>query len=111
MYTMDAEDLNNWDEERYLELNSYFRVRIQILVDSDPYIKELLHQNKALQLNDLIDRLSEEDQKRWHEFLKLDSIKLHIDMRNHLEGKGTPYNPRDGFTSGAVDDDDRPPTW
>lgn len=110
---MEDNNLEHWDEQRYLELNSYFRVRIQILVDSDPYIKEMTAQAKGLQLNDLINRLSEDDQLLWHEFLQLDSIKLYRDMRNHLEGKGTPYNPRDGFSSGDADDDEDgpPPTW
>lgn len=108
---MDRENLENWDEERYLELNSYFRVRIQILLDTDPHLKQLLLQKQSLQLSDLIDQLSNEDKAMWREFLQLDSIKLHIDMRNHLEGKGTPFNPRDGFANPDDDDDDRPPVW
>ena len=109
---MDNANLNDWDEERYLELNSYFRLRIQILVDSDPYIREMMEQGKSMQLNDLIGQLSDDDQELWHEFIKLDSIKLHRDMQNHLEGKGIPYNPRDGFSGSDIeDDDDAPPTW
>ncbi|MBC5773236.1 hypothetical protein H8S95_04100 [Pontibacter sp. KCTC 32443] len=110
---MENINLNDWDEARYLELNAYFRVRIQVLVDSDPYIREMMEQEKSMQLKDLIDRLSDEDQQLWHEFLRLDSIKLHRDMKNHLEGKGTPYNPRDGFSGSVSDDDDEdmPPTW
>ena len=108
---MDSKDLENWDEERYLELNSYFRVRIQILLDADSHIKQLMEQPQGLQLNDLINQLSDEDQELWREFLQLDSIKLHIEMRNHLEGKGTPYNLRDGFAGSGDDDDDRPPVW
>jgi hypothetical protein len=108
---MDSKDLEDWDEARYLELNSYFRVRIQILLDADPHIKQLMEEQRSLQLSDLINQLSEEDQQLWHEFLQLDSIKLHIDMRNHLEGKGTPYNPRDGFASSDDEDEDRPPVW
>ena len=108
---MEQPNLNEWDEARYLELNSYFRVRIQILVDSDPYIRDMMEQGKPLQLSDLINQLSDDDQELWHEFIKLDSIKLHRDMQNHLEGKGTPYNPRDGFTSAEDDDEDQPPTW
>ena len=74
-------------------------------------LKQLMQQQQSLQLSDLIDQLSDEDQELWREFLQLDSIKLHIDMRNHLEGKGTPYNPRDGFAGPDDDDDDRPPVW
>lgn len=110
---MEEPNLNEWDEERYRELNSYFRIRIQVLVDSDPVIKGMVQQGKSMQLSDLINQLSDDDQQLWHEFIKLDAIKLHLDMQNHLEGKGTPYNPRDGFNSSAEDDeeDDRPPIW
>lgn len=109
---MEDINLNDWDEARYLELNSYFRVRIQVLIDSDPYIKELIASGKEMQLSDLIDQLSEEDQAQWQEFMKLDTIKLYHDMRNHLEGKGKPYNPRDGFAGSQEDDDeDYPSTW
>ncbi|MBB6610078.1 hypothetical protein H7F15_03425 [Pontibacter sp. Tf4] len=109
---MEQENLNEWNEERYRELNSYFRVRIQVLVDSDPYIRDMVQQGKSLQLNDLISQLSEDDQELWHEFIRLDAIKLHHDMQNHLEGRGTPYNPRDGFSSTTDDDDeDVPPVW
>ncbi|HEY4650259.1 MAG TPA: hypothetical protein VIG72_02545 [Pontibacter sp.] len=106
-------NLNEWDKERYLELNAYFRVRIQVLVDSDPYIKELIRKGEGMQLSDLINQLSDDDKALWDEFLHLDSIKLHRDMQNHLEGKGTPYNPRDGFSNEGPDDedDDMPPIW
>ena len=104
-------DLENWDEERYLELNTYFRVRIQGMVDSDPYIKDLIKQEPGLQLQDLIDRMSERDQELWVEFIKLDRIKLHMDMQNHLEGKGTPYSPQKGFGNNLTDAGEDKAPW
>ena len=90
-------DLSKWDEERYIELNTYFRVRIQGLVDSDPYIKQLIDSEESLQLQDLIERMSVKDQGLWKEFIELDRLKLYQDMRDHLEGRGTPYSPQKGF--------------
>lgn len=104
-------ELENWDEDRYLELNTYFRVKIQGMVDSDPYIKELIQQEPGLQLQDLIDRMSDEDQELWKEFIRLDRIKLHIDMQNHLEGKGTPFSPRTGFGGQPADPSDPSAPW
>lgn len=104
-------DLTKWDHARYLELNTYFRVKIQGMVDSDPYIKELIQEKPGLQLQDLIGRMSERDQELWGEFMELDRIKLHIDMQNHLEGKGTPYSPQKGFGSNLPDTDDDTAPW
>lgn len=104
-------DFSKWDEERYVELNTYFRVRIQGLVDSDPYIKELIETDKNLQLHDLIERMSLKDQGLWKEFIELDQIKLHKDMRDHLEGRGTPYSPQTGFGNKLSDSEDNTPLW
>jgi hypothetical protein len=104
-------DLSDWDDERYIELNSYFRVKIQGMVDSDPYIQELMKQDTGLQLQDLIDRMSEKDQELWAEFIALDRIKLHIDMQNHLEGKGTPYSPQRGFGNNLTDAEQDSTPW
>jgi hypothetical protein len=104
-------DLENWDEGRYKELNSYFRMRIQDMVDSDPRIKELMLQQNGLQLRDLVNNLAEHEQEMWQEFMKLDQLKLQIDMHNHLHGKGTPYNPLTGFASEEEDDEDSTPLW
>lgn len=94
-----------------MELNTFFRVKIQGMVDSDPYIRDLQRQEGGLQLSDLIDRMSEQDQERWAEFIRLDRIKLHRDMQNHLEGKGTPYTPQKGFGSNTGESDDGPTPW
>lgn len=104
-------DMEQWDEDRYMELNTYFRVKIQGMVDSDPYIRDLQKQKEGLQLHDLIDRMSEQDQELWAEFIRLDRIKLHIDMQNHLEGKGTPYDPRSGFGGNKSDNESDQSPW
>ncbi|WP_242928294.1 hypothetical protein [Pontibacter vulgaris] len=108
---MEKINLSDWDEDRYLELNTYFRIMIQRLVDSDPYIKELQQQDSGLQLQDLIGRMSDRDQLLWEEFIKLDKIKLHQDMIDHLEGRNTPYHPQSGFSrkDPSSDDDDQHP--
>lgn len=103
--------MEKWDEERYVELNTYFRIRIQGMVDSDPYIKDLIQQAPGLQLQDLVERMTEQDQGLWVEFLELDRIKLHIDMQNHLEGRGKPFSPRTGFGSSSPDEDEGFSTW
>lgn len=105
---MDNKESESWDEERYLELNMYFKVKIQGMVDGDPYIQKLLRQDKGLELQDLIERMSDHDQQLWEEFIYLDRIKLHMDMRNHLEGRGTPYKPGHGFSSGSAGDREDP---
>ncbi|MCC9167019.1 hypothetical protein [Pontibacter harenae] len=107
---MKKEDFSNWDEERYKELNAYFRVNINKLLESDPYLKDILAEKGSLQLEDLVDRMSIKDQQLWQEFLELDRIKLHKDMQDHLEGKGTPYSPRNGFGKTSLDDQEEE-TW
>lgn len=104
-------EMEHWDEDRYMELNTYFRIKIQGMVDSDPYIRDLQKSEDGLQLADLINRMSDSDQELWKEFIKLDRIKLHLDMQNHLEGKGTPYTLRHGFGSASSDADDSPSPW
>ncbi len=103
---MEKINLAEWDEDRYLELNTYFRIMIQRIVDSDPHIKQLQQQDQGLELQDLIDRMSERDQLLWEEFLKLDKIKLHQDMIDHLEGRNTSYKPQSGFTKNNLSPDD-----
>jgi hypothetical protein len=105
------QEMEEWDEERYMELNTYFRVKIQGMVDSDPYIRDLQQQESGLHLSDLIDRMSEHDQDLWAEFIRLDRIKLHRDMQNHLEGKGTPYTPRYGFGGKPENPEDSATPW
>lgn len=108
MYT--DRDTNEWDDEKYNLLNAHFRQKINELLRSDPYLQEAVSAGKGLQLEDLIDRMSERDKKLWVEFIRLDRIKLDRDMRDHLEGRGTPYDPRTGFgnSTGSINDEEQP---
>ena len=97
------QQMEHWDEDRYVELNTFFKVKIQRMLDSDPYIRDLQRQEGGLQLRDLIDRMSEREQELWVEFIQLDRMKLNRDLQNHLEGKGKPYSPQKGFDQGLED--------
>ncbi|PRY12410.1 hypothetical protein CLV24_108154 [Pontibacter ummariensis] len=105
---MENPHLENWDEEKYTHLNTYFRIRIEQLLRQDPELQQLLEQNKA-QLQDVVNSMNEDDQERWQEFVELDQQKLQIDMWNHLHGIGTPYNPRTGFRGPDADEDEEAP--
>ncbi|MHA6249619.1 hypothetical protein ACXYMU_16870 [Pontibacter sp. CAU 1760] len=102
---------NDWDEEKYKLLNAHFRQQIKRLLAKDPYLAEAAATGKSLQLEDIVHRLSAKDQLLWEEFIMLDRIKLHLDLNNHLEGRGTPYDPRTGFgdtQQDAADELDNP---
>lgn len=92
-------NLDNRGEERYKELNTYFRIKIDQLLRQDEQLKEQLEQSSKLQINDIVTQMNEADQERWTEFLKLDKLKLEVDMWNHLHGIGTPFQPGLGFNS------------
>ncbi|MCC9136051.1 hypothetical protein ACFSKU_16390 [Pontibacter silvestris] len=94
---MENKDLENWNEERYKELNTYFRIKIELLLRTNPHLKDQMQQGHNLKLNDLVMQLSEEDKQRWEEFIVLDKIKLEVDMWNHLNGTGPGYQPGIGF--------------
>ena len=102
---------SGWDAARYQELNDYFRLKIKTMLESDPYLQELLDQGKGLQLEQLTDRMSDLDQQRWQEFLQLDQLKFQQDLHNHLEGRGTPYNLRKGFDRFSSGKDENSSTW
>ncbi|WP_242919481.1 hypothetical protein [Pontibacter liquoris] len=95
------EEMNpeNWNEARYKELNTYFRIKIEHMLRTDTHMQEQLEQNPKLELADLVAHFSEEDQERWKEFIALDQQKMKVDMWNHLNGTGTRYEPGIGFTS------------
>lgn len=101
---------HEWDDEKYNLLNAHFRQKINELLQSDPYLKEAVSTGKGLQLEDLIDRMTAKDKKLWIDFMRLDRMKLDMDMQNHLEGKGTPYDPRTGFgnSTGNISDEEQP---
>lgn len=90
-------NVNEWDDEKYNLLNAHFRQRINELLSTDPDLLETVREGKGLQLEDLIDKMTPKDKMLWKEFMNLDRMKLDMDMKNHLEGKGTPYSPRTGF--------------
>jgi hypothetical protein len=107
---MEKPDLRDWDAARYKELNEYFRVRIRTMLESDPYLQELVEVNKSLELEQLIERMSFKDQNLWEEFIKLDQLKFHQHLYDHFEGKGRPYNSRTGFNNSELPGDDNS-TW
>ncbi|GAA4431091.1 hypothetical protein GCM10023188_18300 [Pontibacter saemangeumensis] len=109
---MDAEELHPaWDEEKYRLLNAHFRQQINTLLRTDTYLADAVAGGKSLQLQELIGRMTEKDQRLWQEFLALDRIKLHLDMKDHLEGRGTPFSPRTGFQGPSGTKDDIGDAW
>ena len=86
-----------WDEEKHLLLNAHFRQRINELLQTEPFLKKAVSSGKSIELPDLVNRMTEKDQRLWQEFMRLDRVKLHLDMNDHLEGRGTPYSARTGF--------------
>ncbi|MFD1188051.1 hypothetical protein [Pontibacter rugosus] len=92
---MENINLENFDEERYKELNTYFRIKIEQLLQTNPALQELPN----LQLSDLVDQFSDDDKERWEEFIQLDKLKMQVDMWNHLNGNGTRFQPGIGFTN------------
>lgn len=107
---MQEQNPNEWDDEKYNLLNAHFRQKINELLGTDPYLLEIVSQGKGLQLDELIDRMTARDKQLWKEFMRLDRMKLDRDMRDHLEGKGTPYSPQKGFgnSTGTIGDDEHP---
>ncbi|KAA5541185.1 hypothetical protein [Adhaeribacter rhizoryzae] len=102
---MEPNNLDKWDVARYNELNGYFRIKIKYLLESDPFLMEIIAQQNSIALPDLVDRMSLDDQQQWAEFLALDKLKLHLNIQNHLEGKGTPYSPENGFASDSANNE------
>lgn len=99
-----------WDDEKYNLLNAHFRQKINELLTTDPYLQEAVSKGKGLQLEELIDRMTARDKQLWVEFIRLDRMKLDRDMRDHLEGRGTPYSAQNGFgnSTGNIGDDEQP---
>ena len=103
---MENPNLGNWDEARYKELNTYFRIKIELMLRTNPHLVAQQQENTTMHLQQLVNELSDEDEERWEEFMKLDKQKMELDIWNHLHGKGTRYRPGIGFTKS---DDDT--TW
>ncbi|WP_181306352.1 hypothetical protein [Rufibacter sp. XAAS-G3-1] len=86
-----------YDAARHRELNGYFRDRIQHQLTTDPHLQNQVAQGNSLQLKEIVESLTLNDQVLWKEFLHLDQLKMHQDLQNHLEGKGTPLHDGSGF--------------
>lgn len=101
---------DEWDDEKYNLLNAHFRQRINELLRTDPYLQQAVREGKQLQLGELIDRMTAKDKQLWITFMRLDKMKLDRDMKNHLEGKGTPYSPENGFgnSTGSIGNEEKP---
>jgi hypothetical protein len=91
--------IEQWNEERYRELNTYFKIRVEQLLQQNENLRAQVANRNDLQLSDFVAHMTEHDQERWDEFIQLDKLKFEIDMWNHLNGKGTPYQPGIGFNS------------
>lgn len=90
-------NLENWNEERYKELNTYFRIIIEQMLRTNSSLVERQQQDTKMDLEELVAHFSEDDQERWAEFLELDKLKMQVDMWNHLNGNGTRFQPGVGF--------------
>ncbi|TPE43277.1 hypothetical protein [Pontibacter mangrovi] len=99
---MENPNLEHWNEERYKELNTYFRIKIELLLRTNPHLVAQ-QQESTLHLQELVAEFSQEDKERWEEFMRLDKLKMEIDMWDHLHGKGTRYRPGLGFTNSEDD--------
>ncbi|WP_207430210.1 hypothetical protein [Sabulibacter ruber] len=109
---MNQNERTEWDAERYRELNSYFRERINQLLTSDPHLVNQVAQGKGLQLEEIVESMTLNDQVLWKEFLELDHMKMQIDIQDHLEGKGTPLDSQKGFYRQHHDpDEDEDALW
>ncbi|ALJ00522.1 hypothetical protein [Rufibacter tibetensis] len=86
-----------WDADRYKELNGHFREKINQLLTTDPHLQKLVEEGKSIQLEELVESMTLNDQVLWKEFLQLDQQKMHQDLQNHLEGKGDPLHDQSGF--------------
>jgi hypothetical protein len=102
---MEKPNMENWDEARYKELNTYFRIKIEHMLRTNPHLVAQQQDNSTLHLQQLVNEFNEEDKERWEEFMRLDKLKMEADMWDHLHGRNTRYRPGIGFT----DPDDT--TW
>ncbi|WP_299762551.1 hypothetical protein [uncultured Pontibacter sp.] len=99
---MENPHLENWDETRYKELNTYFRIKIEHMLRTNPHLVAQ-QQESSIHLQELIAEFGEDDKERWAEFIRLDKLKMEADMWDHLHGRGSRFRPGLGFTS-ANDD-------
>lgn len=95
---MENPNLQNWDAARYKELNTYFRIKIEQMLRTNPHLLAQQQEN-TLHLEQLVQEFTEEDKERWQEFIHLDKLKMEADMWDHLHGKGTRFRPGLGFVN------------
>ncbi|WP_210488868.1 hypothetical protein [Rufibacter aurantiacus] len=101
-----------WDEDRYRELNGYFREKIQHQLSTDPHLQKQIAEGKSLDLTEIVESLTLNDQVLWKEFMHLDQLKMHRDLQNHLEGKGNPLHDKSGFyRRHNGEEDEAQPLW
>lgn len=62
---MENLNLDEWDEERYKELNTYFRIRIEQMLRQDDQLKNQLEQGTKLEVRDIVAHMNDDDQERW----------------------------------------------
>ncbi|WP_266205141.1 hypothetical protein [Pontibacter kalidii] len=103
---MENPNLENWDEARYKELNTYFRIKIELMLRTNPHLVAQQQESSNMHLQELLNEFDADDRERWEEFIQLDKLKLEADMWDHLHGRGTRFRPGLGFTN---PDDDT--TW
>lgn len=102
-----------FDTTKYQELNLYFKQKIRELLESDPQLTNRTAAGESLDLNEIVECMTLNDQLRWKEFLALDQQKMNIDLQNHLEGKGDPLHGREDFYKkpGQADPQDGNALW
>ncbi|KAA3438230.1 hypothetical protein [Rufibacter hautae] len=101
-----------WNADHYKELNGYFREKIQHQLTTDPHLQKQVAEGKSLQLSEIVESMTLNDQVLWKEFLHLDQIKMHQDLQNHFEGKGAPLHDKSGFyRQPHQGDSDEQPLW
>ncbi|MCX2740743.1 hypothetical protein [Pontibacter anaerobius] len=96
---MENPNLENWDEARYKELNTYFRIKIEQMLQTNPNLLAQQQESSTLHLQQLVAEFGEEDKERWEEFIRLDKLKMEAAMWDHLHGRGSRYRPGIGFTN------------
>ena len=89
--------MQDFDAAKHQELNLYFKQKIKELLESHPQLANRTNAGESLELNEIVECMTLNDQLRWKEFLALDQQKMNLDLQNHLEGKGDPLHSKEDF--------------